>query len=468
MRDGDPISPLVARHPMPDRWRCVLALPIGAEGLSGDAEERFFGELQADPVAIEPRVSRVLADRPAARSARGDIDEFGAALSEIQREIGSIFAARQGGVFHPRAAPLVDALLALGVGAVGQSSWGPTVYGIVESAERAVDAAEGLRASAGRRCRRPRGRLRPPGRVGGARRRGAGRGVRLLVSVVSAAEARRALAGGADIIDVKDPSEGALGAPAPRVLSEVVDAVGGAAPVSVALGDLPDLPHTAALAARGAVLSGAAFVKVGLRGVVDLDRAVAVMRAVADAVGDRADVIAAAYADAGALDPPALAPALLPDVVRLTGIAGALVDTFVKDGRGLYGWLSEGDVAGLVARTRAAGGSSASRGSCAPASCAASRRTSSGCARRSAAAATARPRLTPSWSRPPSQSSEDWRCKYACVSWIAKLRRLAGGNAGPEAIRGSDDHGDAGPARQPRAGRGPRPAQLERAPARPR
>ncbi len=180
--------------------------------------------------------------------------------------------------------------------------------------------------------------------------------MRLLVSVVSASEARRALAGGADIIDVKDPSEGALGAPAPRVLSEVVDAVGGAAPVSVALGDLPDLPHTAAMAARGAVLSGAAFVKVGLRGVVDLDRAVAVMRAVADAVGDRADVIAAAYADAGALDPPALAPATLPDVVRLTGIAGALVDTFVKDGRGLYAWLSEGDVAGLVARTRAAGG----------------------------------------------------------------------------------------------------------------
>ena len=36
------ISPLVARHPMPERWRCVLALPVGDEGLSGDAEERFF------------------------------------------------------------------------------------------------------------------------------------------------------------------------------------------------------------------------------------------------------------------------------------------------------------------------------------------------------------------------------------------------------------------------------------------
>jgi (5-formylfuran-3-yl)methyl phosphate synthase len=186
--------------------------------------------------------------------------------------------------------------------------------------------------------------------------------MKLLVSVVSPLEARAAVAGGADIVDVKDPGEGALGAPAPRVLSEVVRAVGGAGPVSVALGDLPDLPHTAALAARGAALGGADYVKVGLRGVCSLDRAVAVMSAVADAVGDQVSVIAATYADADALDPPALAPAFLPALVERTGIAGALVDTFVKDGRGLYGWLSESSLSDLVARTRAAGASFAVAG----------------------------------------------------------------------------------------------------------
>jgi (5-formylfuran-3-yl)methyl phosphate synthase len=180
--------------------------------------------------------------------------------------------------------------------------------------------------------------------------------VRLLVSVVSADEARRALAGGADIVDVKDPSEGALGAPAPRVLSEVAQAVGDAAPVSVALGDMPNLPHTAALAARGAVACGASFVKVGLRGVRSLADAVVLMGAVCDAVGPSVGAIAVAYADAGSLDPPAFPPALLPDVVRRSGIAGALVDTFVKDGRGLYGCLSEAEVADLVLRTREAGG----------------------------------------------------------------------------------------------------------------
>lgn len=186
--------------------------------------------------------------------------------------------------------------------------------------------------------------------------------MRLLVSVVSALEARSALAGGTDIIDVKDPSQGPLGAPSPRVLSEVVAEVGAAAPVSVALGDMPNLPHTAALAARGAALSGAAYVKVGLRGVCTLDDAVAVMGAVAGAAGPNTAAIAAAYADAGALHPPALAPHWLPDVVARAGIAGALVDTFVKDGRGLYSWLSDSELADLIARTRRAGGSFAVAG----------------------------------------------------------------------------------------------------------
>lgn len=186
--------------------------------------------------------------------------------------------------------------------------------------------------------------------------------MKLLVSVVSAEEARRALAGGADMIDVKDPREGPLGAPSPRVLAEVARVVGSAAPVSVALGDLPALPHTAALAARGASACGARYVKVGLRDVPELDRAVAVMSAVADAVGPGTGVIAVAYADAVALDPPAFAPAWLPDLVARTGIAGALVDTFVKDGRGLFSWMSERELATLIAAVRATGGTFAVAG----------------------------------------------------------------------------------------------------------
>ncbi|MBV9920994.1 MAG: hypothetical protein JOY78_09120, partial [Pseudonocardia sp.] len=145
---GASLSPLVARYAMPDHWRCVLALPLG-EGLSGNAEERFFADLHHAADAVEPLVSRVLLTSLLPALLTGDIEEFGDALSAIQREIGWIFAAQQGGVFHPRAAPLVDALLALEVGAVGQSSWGPSVYGIVESPERAAEVAARLSADAG-------------------------------------------------------------------------------------------------------------------------------------------------------------------------------------------------------------------------------------------------------------------------------------------------------------------------------
>jgi beta-ribofuranosylaminobenzene 5'-phosphate synthase len=146
VRDGGCISPLVARHLMPERWRCVLALPRDGEGLSGDAEERFFNRLHEQAIG-EPRVSRLVLTALLPGLLTADIDEFGAALSGIQREIGSMFAARQGGVFHPRAAPVVQALEALGVGAVGQSSWGPSVYGIVDGPERAADVADRLRAA---------------------------------------------------------------------------------------------------------------------------------------------------------------------------------------------------------------------------------------------------------------------------------------------------------------------------------
>ncbi len=144
--DDGLISPLVARHVMPEEWRCVLALPAGEEGLSGDAEERFFGELH-DHAEGEPRVSRLLLTALLPGVVTGHIVEFGAALTAIQREIGSMFAARQGGVFHPHAAPVVQALHALGVGAVGQSSWGPTVYGIVDGPGLAADVADRLRAA---------------------------------------------------------------------------------------------------------------------------------------------------------------------------------------------------------------------------------------------------------------------------------------------------------------------------------
>jgi uncharacterized protein (UPF0264 family) len=171
--------------------------------------------------------------------------------------------------------------------------------------------------------------------------------LKLLVSVVDADEARAAAAAGADIVDVKNPAEGSLGAPAPAVIAEVRAAVREELPVSVAIGDMPNLPGTAALAALGAASSGAAFVKVGLWGVSTQADAVALLRTVRAAAAG-AVVVAGAYADARRVASAPLAPELLPRVARAAGVHVCLLDTAVKDGRGLLDWLSPQALTALV------------------------------------------------------------------------------------------------------------------------
>jgi hypothetical protein len=181
--------------------------------------------------------------------------------------------------------------------------------------------------------------------------------MKLLVSVVDADEARAAAAAGADIIDVKNPAEGSLGAPEPAVITDVRAAVPLGVPVSAAIGDMPNLPGTAALAALGATRSGAGLVKVGLWGVATEPDAIALLRAVRDGVAavPGTVVVAAAYADAVRVAPAPLAPALLPRVARDAGVEACLLDTAVKDGRGLLEWLSPATLTALVADAHVAG-----------------------------------------------------------------------------------------------------------------
>lgn len=88
---------------------------------------------------------------------------------------------------------------------------------------------------------------------------------RLLVSVRNAAEAAEALEGGAQIIDVKEPTLGSLGAAEPGVIADVLRAVAGRAEVSAALGELADRE---ALVRAAALPDGVAYAKFGLAGCV--------------------------------------------------------------------------------------------------------------------------------------------------------------------------------------------------------
>jgi beta-ribofuranosylaminobenzene 5'-phosphate synthase len=146
VRSGsDQPAPLLARHAMPDEWRCVLAIPEAEPGLSGREEEEAFAQLRPDPERAA-LIAQLVLTSLLPGLAENDLDEFGGALTRVQRLVGESFASVQGGVFHPRAGPLVDALLRFGAAGAGQSSWGPAVYGIVGSEHAGRELARRIEA----------------------------------------------------------------------------------------------------------------------------------------------------------------------------------------------------------------------------------------------------------------------------------------------------------------------------------
>jgi hypothetical protein len=88
----------------------------------------------------------------------------------------------------------------------------------------------------------------------------------LLVSVRNAEEAIAALAGGADVIDVKEPNNGALGAASVDVVSAIVRVVEGRAMVTAALGELVDLSIADRSVEGGVIPDGVSLFKLGLAG----------------------------------------------------------------------------------------------------------------------------------------------------------------------------------------------------------
>lgn len=165
--------------------------------------------------------------------------------------------------------------------------------------------------------------------------------MKLLVSVVDADETIDALQGGADIIDVKNPREGSLGANFPWIINDIKQILPDGIEMSCALGDVPYLPGTVSLAAFGCALLGPNYIKVGLHGTKNKEEALDVMGAVVRSVGnvnDEISIIASGYADfkrVGSLD-----PMLLAEVAMESGCEGILVDTGIKDGKRLFDFMN--------------------------------------------------------------------------------------------------------------------------------
>jgi len=164
----------------------------------------------------------------------------------------------------------------------------------------------------------------------------------LLVSVRSRQEAGRAIEGGADILDVKEPFRGSLGMASLAAITDISSldpVISKKIPFSVALGEVIDWSDEATVPSLPA---GITFAKLGLsQCAFEQDWSADWMR-VREAFARRSasdlNWVAVAYADSGEAASPAISDVI--EAAVKTNCAGFLIDTWKKDGRTLLDHIS--------------------------------------------------------------------------------------------------------------------------------
>jgi hypothetical protein len=177
-------------------------------------------------------------------------------------------------------------------------------------------------------------------------------------------EASQAVAGGADIIDVKNPKEGPLGANYPWIIKKIRELTPPNIEVSCTLGEVPNLPGSISLAALGAASLGVDYIKVGLYGFTTEHEAISLLESVNRAAKDynpKVKVVAAGYADAERAG--TLNPMLIPEIALKSHVEVAMLDTAVKDGKNLFDFLNVKKIKKFVDQTHSRGLQAALAGS---------------------------------------------------------------------------------------------------------
>jgi uncharacterized protein (UPF0264 family) len=158
----------------------------------------------------------------------------------------------------------------------------------------------------------------------------------MLASVTSVAESRLALDGGADIIDLKDPAAGALGALPLNLVRDVTAWVAGRTPVSATVGDLVNPSRDELLSAvEGLVDVGVDYVKVGFFAGQDV---AAHLAAMCDCAKRGVPIIVVLFADVGW-------PSGMVARLAAHGVTGVMLDTAYKNGRSLLRHITEQELA---------------------------------------------------------------------------------------------------------------------------
>ncbi|MFX1376480.1 MAG: (5-formylfuran-3-yl)methyl phosphate synthase [Promethearchaeota archaeon] len=168
--------------------------------------------------------------------------------------------------------------------------------------------------------------------------------IKLLISPKTIEEAKIVISANIDYIDCKNPEEGSLGANFPWIIKEMKNLIpsNSSQLLSATIGDFPNLPGSASLAALGAAVSGADIIKVGLKGPKDIEQGVKLMKSVVKSVktyNKEIKVVTAGYADYKRMDT-SLDYLSIPTIAAESGADFAMLDTYIKDKKGLFEFLN--------------------------------------------------------------------------------------------------------------------------------
>ena len=161
--------------------------------------------------------------------------------------------------------------------------------------------------------------------------------MKLLISPKNEKEAVEAVTGGADIIDVKNPDEGPLGASFPWIIRRIRQVTPADIEVSCTLGEAPNVPGSMALASLGAASTSVDYIKAGLYGLKKPEEAVYLLQNVIKAAKEynpAIEVVASGYADASRIS--TIDPLLVPEIAHEAEADIAMLDTAIKDGKTLF------------------------------------------------------------------------------------------------------------------------------------
>ena len=133
-KTSNELPEIALRQVFPDNWRVLLIADSAYTGVHGEVELQAFQSLKPAQNSLHTMVF----DHMMPALQRADLLAFGAYMADLQVYNGDYFAPIQGGRYASN--DVANVLLWLqqnGVVCVGQSSWGPTGFAIVESEERA-------------------------------------------------------------------------------------------------------------------------------------------------------------------------------------------------------------------------------------------------------------------------------------------------------------------------------------------